>query len=159
MSSGSVSGHVCSCYSTMRPPSRRLCVFVVAPGERGRGDVLRRAPLVQAEQSVQQVVDVRLQALSLHPVLQQLVDFVPRGPALGDADVVVADADHSKELVVDPHVQVLVEQVKALLEGFFRACENRRETVECKSLRLKKSFLWVIYALLFCSYSPDSIQF
>lgn len=91
-----------------------------------RGDALRRAPLVHAEQSVQQVVDVGFESLPLHPVLQQFVHFVAVGVALRDTDVVVADSDGSEELVVDPNVQVLVEQIKALLQGFFRPWRHRR---------------------------------
>lgn len=78
-----------------------------------RGDALGRAPLVDVEQRVQQDVDVRFASLLLHPDLQQLVDFVV-GVALGDADLVVANADHPEEFVVDPHVQVLVEQIEAI---------------------------------------------
>ena len=99
------------------PPTRRsgrAAVLVVALLQGGAGDALGRPPLVHAQQGVQQVVDVGLQALPLHPALQQVVHLVPRRRALRQPDVVVADADEPEELVVDPHVQVLVEEVEAL---------------------------------------------
>lgn len=84
-------------------------MLVEAPLQGQRGDVLRRAPLVHAEQSIQQVVDVGFESLPLHPVLQQFVHFVTRGQGLCITDVVVADSNGSEELVVDPYVQALVE--------------------------------------------------
>jgi len=101
-------------------------VPVVALLQGGARDALGRAPLVHAQQGVQQAVDVRLQALPLHPALQQVVHLVPGRRALGEADVVVADADEPEELVVDPHVQVLVEQVEALPQRLFRSFWERR---------------------------------
>lgn len=106
VSSGSV--------ASFAAPSQHVCVPIVALSEGLVGDALRRAALVQTEQSVQQVVDVGLQSLLLHPVLQQFVDFVGGGAVLCDPNVVVADANQSEELVVDPHVQIFIKQVKAL---------------------------------------------
>lgn len=101
-------------------PSGCVCVLVEAFLQGVGGDALCRAPLVHAEQSVQQVVDVGFESLPLHPVLQKFVHFVTVGVILRHTDVVVADSNGSEELVVDPDVQVLVEQVEALLQGFFR---------------------------------------
>lgn len=112
----------CGCVRACRLFSGRVGVLVVALSQRRRRNVLGRAALVHAQQRPQQVVDVSFESLPLHPVLQQLVDLVAGGAAaLCHTDVVVADADHSEKLVVDPHVQILVKQVEALFQGFFRA--------------------------------------
>lgn len=92
-------------------------MFVVALLDGSEGNALSGAPLVQTEKGLEQGVDVRLQALLLHPVFQQVIHLVARGGTLRHLDVVVMDADVAKKLVVDPHVQALIEEVKALLQG------------------------------------------
>ena len=117
-----------------RPPRgvrlRGLRVPVEASLDGLHGDALGRPPLVQGEQGLEQGVDVGLKALSLHPALQHLVHLVAGVGVLRDADVVVAHPDGPEELVVDLHLQVLVEEVETGLQRCFLSLENERKKDE-----------------------------
>lgn len=74
-------------------------------------DDLGRPPLVQLQQSLQQVVDGGLAARLLHPHVEQLVDPVlVRHRVLALDDVVVqAQAAEEAAVVVDVHLNKVVE--------------------------------------------------
>lgn len=89
---------------------------------------LSRAPLVQVNQRLQQVVQAGVPALLLHPNAQQLVDLVFIQKALFALYYVVVDPQVTEESLVV--VEIDVDKIlEAFLQRIF-TCEKQNKEVQ-----------------------------